>query len=209
MPLSASELCTLYREKSPAIDWDKTVRHICLYSNGRVTRARENSSCSSLLCSIDVPYYYYNTSKARLLFCYDNGCVNIMNPKQQLEDKLHRPGMKSNGYKLTSRLARVFVCNKTDWLAIFSRTSGGLEYLRLFSLEKRTVHKSMNAAGNQFIKDERAYRWKIIPDVIVGKFPSRFPKIVQRGLPHYEEIAALLSALEKEDTHILCPKVFN
>ena len=205
--LSPSEILTLYRESATTPDWNKTVRHICLYSDGRVTRARDNTPCSSLLCCIDIPACYYNKSRARLLFCYDNGCVNIMNPKEQLSDKLHRPGMKSNGYNQAANLRCVFVCEKTDWLVIFCRSADGQELMRLFRLENRTVHRTMSAAGNQFVKDERPYRWQILPGRIAGLLMLDGERVTLRKESNrFATTAAVLAALEgKEITHIISP----
>lgn len=207
--LSTSELLTLYEARCPEIDLSKTVRHICLYSDGRVTRARGSSPCSSLLCCIDIPAFYYNKSKARLLFCYDNGCVNIMNPKEQLSDKLHRPGMKSNGYNQAAGLQRVFVCEKTDRLVICCRSTDGQEFMRTFRLENRRVHHTMSAAGNQFVKDERPYRWQILPGQIAGKLlPDNAQLTLQQGTERYARTAEVLAALAAgTTTHILCPEI--
>lgn len=206
--LSTSEALLLYQEKRPEIDWQKTIRRICLYNDGRVTRARESRACSSMLCSIDIPTYYFNKSRARLLFCYDSGHVNIMNPMEQLNTKLHRPGIKYNGYSQKARLARVFVCNKTDKLAIFCRNSSSQESLHIFSLENRTVHKTMSAAGNEFIKNLTPFRWQVIPGIIADYL---LPKRKQLVLPHsnelYAQIKSLLDILEKEPTHIISPTV--
>lgn len=207
--LLTSELLTLYQARCPEIDLSKTVRHICLYSDGRVTRARGSSPCSSLLCSIDIPAFYYNKSKARLLFCYDNGCVNIMNPKEQLSDKLHRPGMKSNGYNQAAGLQRVFVCEKTDRLVICCRSTDGQEFMRIFRLENRRVHHTMSAAGNQFVKDERPYRWQILPGRIAGLLMLDGERVTLRKESNrYATTAAVLTALAKEEaSHILCPEL--
>ncbi len=207
--LSTSEALHLYQEKRPEIDWQKTIRRICLYNDGRVTRASESRACSSMLCSIDIPTYYFNKSRALLLFCYDSGHdVNIMNPMEQLNTKLHRPGIKYNGYSQKARLARVFVCNKTDRLAIFCRNSSSQESLHIFSLENRTVLKTMSAAGNQFIKDLTPFRWQIIPEMIAHHIlPKRQNHVLPQANELYTQIKSLLSILEEEPTHIISPMV--
>ena len=161
-----------------------------------------------MLCSIDIPTYYFNKSRARLLFCYDSGHVNIMNPMEQLNTKLHRPGIKYNGYSQKARLARVFVCNKTDKLAIFCRNGSSQESLHIFSLENRTVHKTMNAAGNEFIKNLTPFRWQVIPGIIADYLlPKRKQHVLPQANELYTQIKSLLTKLEEEPTHILSPTI--
>ena len=174
-----------------------------------MTRSSGNRNCSALLCCIDIPSYYYNKSQARLLFCYSNGHVNIVNPKELLELKLHRPGVKSNGFSPKAPLTRIFICNKTDWLAICCRTAPGQEYLHLFPLAERTVHKTMSAAGNQFVKDAHPYRWQVIPGQIMNQLTRRRTAFTLPATGEYfTAFTELMGTLAAEGTHALCPDLY-
>lgn len=204
--ITAEAAFSFYREKGPEIDWSKTVLHICLYSNGRVTRARNTHSCSERLCCIDIPQYYTRAG-SRLLFCYDNGCVNIMNPKTLLNEKLHRPGIKHNGYNRTAVLKRIFVCNKTDWLAIYCNAGNQHSCIRLFPLAKRTVHKSMCAAGNQFTGEDTPYRWHILPAQLTDILGITSARTILRSSPLFCLLTEIFELLENEGSHVLSPKL--
>ncbi|MBR5878552.1 MAG: hypothetical protein IKY91_03290 [Akkermansia sp.] len=139
-----------------------TIRHIILYHDGGVARGRKEESCSNVLYNISVPQSYYNKTKARLLFCYNNGRVAVLNPWKLLSQggKLHNTGKVSNGYNKEEGvlLTDVFLCNKTDYLVTVGRKKNGDKTIKAQCLEGRSDHgaKSMDLLGNIFLKQEEA-----------------------------------------------------
>lgn len=163
-----------------------TIRRIILYQDGGVARGRKDESCSNVLYNISVPQCYYNKTKARLLFCYDNGRVAIYNPWKLLSrgGKLSKPGKVSNGYVKEDRvkLTDVFLCNKTDYLVIVGRKKNGDKTIKAQCLECRSDHgeKNMKLLGNIFLKQDEAS--VISYHVVLGEDVDEISDIIVRPL---------------------------
>lgn len=144
-----------------------TVYKIVLYNDGKVARDVEERLYKDVFYNIPIRPYYYN-KKSRLLFCYDNGHVNVMMPWALLNGKLKAKGLKSNGFKLNAEvsLMKVIVCHKDDYLVICSYGGDGKKYIKAMPLENRTWHEAMHAAGNIFVKDARPYKWMVVPGAL-------------------------------------------
>lgn len=159
------KIAEAYRKRSDAVgEKDGTIYKIVLYKDGKVTRDVEERPYTDVLFNIPIRPYYYN-KKSRLLFCYDNGHVNVMIPWELLNRKLKIKGLKSNGFKMDTQasLLRVLVCHKDDYLVICSYGGDGKRYIKAMPLENRTTHEAMHAAGNIFVKDARPYQWMVVP----------------------------------------------
>lgn len=142
----------------------KTVRWVCLYNDDEAHVARHKMRYENDNVLFNIPIYpWHNNKQARMLFCYANGHVNVLNPYNLLKDKLRYEGFKKSGYNKSSQLMRVFVCDKKDYLVICSRNSQGFPYIKAVSLDSRTVHASMCAMGNIFVKEGTPYRWMLVP----------------------------------------------
>lgn len=144
-----------------------TTRYIILYKDGHVSRDKKTRGYEDFRFEIPIPQFYYNL-KSRLLFCYDNGKVNVMTPQQLFEKKLSREGIKQDGYNIQTgvNLVNVFVCREDDFLVIYSTDGMGNQYVRADAIEFRKPHKTMHTPGNQFTDGTRPYRWLILPNTM-------------------------------------------
>lgn len=186
-----------------------TIRHIILYHDGGVARGRKEESCSNVLYNISVPQSYYNKTKARLLFCYNNGRVAVYNPWKLLSQggKLSKPGKVSNGYVKDDDviLSDVFLCNKMDYLVTVGRRKNGDKTIKAQCLECRSDHgeKNMKLLGNIFLKQEEAsvISYHVVPgedvdeiSAIIFNPKSSAPGHVmhEKGLLAFPELVAAL-----------------
>ena len=143
----------------------KTVGWIVLYNDEKAHVTRDVKPHEYVDVLYNIPIYSWHKNKpARLLFCYDNGHVNVMCPQMLWKDKLRTTRLKQSGYNRNGcKLMRVFVCDKNDYIVICSRDSEGCSYIKAVSLDSRTVHGSMCAMGNIFVREGTPYRWMIVP----------------------------------------------
>ncbi len=150
---------TVLRNQSKTVGW------IVLYNDEKAHVTRDVKPHDYIDVLYNIPIYSWHKNKpARLLFCYDNGHVNVMCPQVLWKDKLRTTRMKQGGYNRKGcKLMRVFVCDKNDYIVICSRDSKGRSYIKAQSLSSRTDHGSMNAAGNEFVKEGTPYKWMIVP----------------------------------------------
>lgn len=151
---------------SPALPKEQKIwKHITLYKNGKVSlqsapvsdRAEPDDE---VLSSIPVGAEY-NKANGRLLFCYDNGHVNVMTPGRLKREKLTRDKkLYSNGYYISEekdvKMLYAFVCHKDDYLVIRSRKANGKEMIKAVQLSNYTSHDAMQTKGNRFLKQELA-----------------------------------------------------
>lgn len=144
----------------------KTVRWIVLYNDeeAHVSRAVEPRDYVDVLYNIPVHPWHMN-KPSRLLFCYDNGHVNVMSPGELLsKGMLRNHRVKKRGYNRNGcKLMRVFVCDKNDYIVICSRDSKGCSYIKAMPLSSRTAHASMSTPGNIFVENGTPYKWIIVP----------------------------------------------
>ena len=175
-----------------------TVRWIVLYQDGKVSRDRERREYEGVTYNIPTYPWHYN-KQSRLLFCYDNGHINIMSPLELFKDKLRYNGLKSNGYNQNDcKLMRAFVCDKDDFIVICSRDSKGQSHIKAQTLASRKPHGKMDAVGNVFVKDGTPYRWMVVPK----EFKSLIAPILLRGsqigilLDEYRQYAELQKLIQ-------------
>ena len=163
------KIADAYLKRSEAVaEKEGTVYKIVMYKDAKVSRDVAERPYTDVLYNIPIRPFYYN-KKSRLLFCYDNGHVNVMIPWVLLNSKLKIKGLKSNGFKTDTKasLLRVMVCHKEDYLVICSYGGDGKKYIKAMPLEHRTTHGAMDAAGNIFVKDARPYKWMLVPKSLV------------------------------------------
>lgn len=192
-----------------SFDRTGTIRRVILYHDGGVARVRKEESCSNVLYNIAIPQYYYNKTKARMLFCYNNGRVAVLNPWKLLSQggKLHNTGKVSNGYNNENGvvLTDVFLCNKTDYLVIVGRKKNGDKTIKAQCLERRSDHgaKSMDLLGNIFLKpdDASVISYHVVPgeeedeisDIIVRPMSSAPGHVMhEKGFQHMPETVEAL-----------------
>ena len=150
---------------SPRAKNQEVWKHFTLYKNGKVSlqsapvsdRAEPDDE---VLSSIPVGAEY-NKADGRLLFCYDNGRVNVMTPIRLKREKLTRDRrLYSNGYYVSAeenvKMLYAFACHKDDYLIIRSRMLNGKEMIKAVQLSNYTSHDAMQTKGNRFLKQELA-----------------------------------------------------
>ena len=148
-------------EPPPARDEDATVwRHISLYADGTVSQQKAPSTDADVLFNVPVSTAHKKKT-SRLLLCYSNGCVNVLNPKEVIESKLSKPGKRyANGFNTAEgvSLLAAFVGSAEDYLVIRSRKESGREMLKAVCIAPYKVHnpQSMQTKGNTFVKEELA-----------------------------------------------------
>lgn len=133
-------------------------RYITLYTNGEVSSRSKQETGADVLLNIPVSKAYKKKS-SRLLLCYDNGCVNVLNPADIIKNKLTKTGKRyANGYANSSdcALVRALVCDEDDYLVVRSTNAQGREHIKAVGLQEYKVHKaqSMHTKGNVILKSE-------------------------------------------------------
>ena len=142
----------------PAIN-EKILQYITLYKDGTATRQRTEQTSDDVLFNIPFTAKCRN-QKARLLFCYDNGCVNVLNPQKVATEKLKKPGYPyRNGFNKDAALLSVFTCSKDDYLVIRSKKhNDGIEMIKALAIGGYEVHEphSMQTQGNKVLEVKNA-----------------------------------------------------
>lgn len=162
-------------------------RHISLYRDGSVSQQKQAASTADVLLNIPVSTAFKKKT-SRLLLCYSNGCVNVLNPKDIIDNKLTKQENRySNGFNNDEgvRLLSAFVCNAEDYLVIRSRKADGREMLKAVCIESYRVHKalSMNTRGNVFVKEELAQPQSF--HLVPAEHNSFIYKIISRSADKY------------------------
>lgn len=143
-----------------------TVRWIVLYNDedAHVTRAVEPHDYIDVLYNIPIHPWHMN-KPSRLLYCYDNGHVNVMSPGDLLsKGKLRNHRLKKSGYNRKGcNLMGVFVCDKDDYIVICSRDSKARAYIKAMPFSTRDTHDSMSTPGNIFVREGAPFKWMIVP----------------------------------------------
>ncbi|MBQ1961086.1 MAG: ATP-binding protein, partial [Akkermansia sp.] len=145
---------------SPAEEDEQPWRYISLYADGCVSQQKQPAEEADVLFNVPVSKNHCKKSD-RLLLCYDNGCVNVLNPKDVLDKKLTKMGKRyANGYNTEDgvRLMHACVCHEDDYLVLRSRKANGMEMVKAVCVAPYKVHnaQSMHTKGNTFVKTEWA-----------------------------------------------------
>lgn len=175
-----------------SVSAQKIWKHITLYKDGCASQQGKAVDADDVLMNIPVGVQYKKKSD-RLLLCYDNGCVNVLNPSDVINKKLNVTNRKyANGYNNESgvKLLQAIVCHVDDYLILRSRTSNGMEMLKAVQISKAyRVHgaNSMQTKGNLFIKPELAvpYDMEIVPSLDEGFIKDIVCKSSERYGPGY------------------------
>lgn len=162
------------RTSQPSITQSqKPWQYITLYADGSASKHYKKSDAADVFMSIPVGAEYKGAS-ARLLLCYDNGHVNSVVPKTIIDNKLKDRGKRyMNGFNTSEgvKLLRALVCDKEDYLVIFSRRANGMEMLKAVKVDKyccSSIRKrvSMKSKGILVVRPELAetYDMMIVPE---------------------------------------------
>ena len=170
----------------------KIWKHITLYKDGGASQQGKLGESDDVLMNIPVGGQYKKKSD-RLLLCYDNGCVNVLNPSDVINKKLNERRRKyANGYNKEGdvKLLKALVCHVDDYLILRSRKSNGVEMLKAVQISKAySVHgaNSMHTRGNLFIKPELAvpYDMEIVPSLDEGFIKNIVCKPSEKYGPGY------------------------
>lgn len=134
---------------------NKTWRYISLYGDGTVSSQPKAADGEDVFLNIAVGDAYKKKS-SRLLLCYNNGCVNVLNPAAVVSDKLTKAKRRyANGYNRDNscKLIAALICDKDDYLVIRSTDSHGKCFIKAVELKDYKVHspQSMSTQGNKFV----------------------------------------------------------
>lgn len=133
---------------------DKIWKYIFHCPNGEGGQSSKNTLFPDAIRTIPVPAKFNNKS-SRLLFCYANGRVNVLNPKAMIIHKLRqRERRYRNTYNTASDFIAALVCSIDDYLLIHSRDANGDEYIKSVSVALYTVHETMQTQGNLVLRGE-------------------------------------------------------
>lgn len=163
----------------------KTIRWIALYDDGCVSRQTQALDYLNVLFNIPI-YPLYQNKQGRLLFCYDNGRVCVIDVNEVFKVKLKEKGLKMNGYckKDDRKLMRACVCDKDDYLVICSIDAKGKKYIKADLIRKRRETPNMHNEGNEFVRDARPYKWKVFPGALKEWLkPIIVSKGTNKGVP--------------------------
>lgn len=190
---------------SPTVKDEKILQYITLYKDGTVSRQKVEQNASDVLYNIPFTASCKNKG-ARLLLCYDNGCVNVLNPGEVASGKLKTENKHySNGFNTNAALLSVFTCSKEDYLVIRSQKhGGGIDMIKALAIDGYSVHdpQSMQTQGNKVldVKNAAVTRYEIVP----GEQSSFiYPIIVKSkngalGIPaHSAKVQNVLAFLKK------------
>ena len=190
---------------SPTVKDEKILQYITLYKDGTVSRQKAEQNTSDVLYNIPFTASCKNKG-ARLLLCYDNGCVNVLNPGEVASGKLKTENKHySNGFNANAALLSVFTCSKEDYLVIRSQKhGGGIDMIKALAIDGYSVHdpQSMQTQGNKVldVKNAAVTRYEIVP----GEQSSFiYPIIVKSkngalGIPaHSAKVQNVLAFLKK------------
>ena len=134
---------------------NKTWRYITFYRDGMVSSQTKEIAGEDVFLNIPVGAAFKKKS-SRLLLCYDNGCVNVLNPAAIIKEKLTKVGKRyANGFNRNGgcKLIAALVCDKEDYLVIRSTGPDGKKFIKAVALKEYSVHspKSMSTQGNKFV----------------------------------------------------------
>lgn len=147
---------------------EKILQYITLYKDGTVSRQNAEQTTPDVMFNIPFTASCKNKG-ARLLLCYDNGCVNVLNPGEVAANKLKTANRHySNGFNQNAALMSVFTCSKEDYLVIRSQKhNGGTEMIKALAVDGYSVHdpQSMQTQGNKVldVKNATVMRYEIVP----------------------------------------------
>ncbi len=149
LPVSFSEVRIT---RTPLVKADPSAvhRYLNLFSTGEASRTTKllPETEPNCFCRLPVPDGAWN-KKSRLLFCYDSGRVNILNPKQVLETTLKSRNVRhANGFDRTHGMMAAAICDENDILVIRTQHKNGTIYVKGVPVGKCTVHVTMGTLGN-------------------------------------------------------------
>ena len=193
--------------KTPLVKPDPAAvrRYLNLFSTGEASRTTKRlpETEPDCFCRLPIPDGAWN-KKSRLLFCYDSGRVNILNPRQVLETTLKSRSVRhANGFSRRQGLMAVAICDEKDALVVRTRHKDGTVFVKCVPVGQCTVHVSMGTIGNDLTGLEkmpvgsRVLDYRILPASRIGEVSKLKPKKGNwPGVPQ-DTVAAEWAELEK------------
>ena len=134
-----------------SLEYRSAVKVLTLYKNG-------DTSCqSSEVKSSDVLFNILLTKelmseKGRLVFLYEDGYVNIMNPATIIKKKFTDEWKRySNGFNTKANLLKYCVCTVDDTLCVFTEKKNGQSDVEAFKIANYKVNESMHTPGRKIL----------------------------------------------------------
>ena len=149
LPTSLKQV-PITKERIVKVDPSAVHRYLNLFSTGEASRTTKPLPVTEpdCFCRIPIPDGAWN-KKSRLLFCYDSGRVNVLNPKLIFEKKLNSRGTRyANGFNREHVMMATALCDEDDILIIRTRHKDGTIYVKCVPVGQCRVHSSMETIGN-------------------------------------------------------------
>ena len=159
--VTKAEMETVHPALAPAATAaapEKVWTHFTFYADGSVSRQPKEVAAPEVVFDVPLSLAAKNKS-ARLLLCYDNGCVNIVNPKDVYSQKLKNARQQyKNGWNTDAKLIHVYECTGEDYLVVRSKRPDGEQMIKAVPVGNYAVHTglSMQTQGNRIVDPERA-----------------------------------------------------
>ncbi len=132
----------------PLVANDEIWNYFTWYDDGSWSFQKDPSASPNVYKEICI---HKSEKDARIIFCYDNGCVNEVIPSKARAKKT-RGKIYSNGWNTKAKLLAVFVTQPMHFIAAFSIDKHTRQqYVKLHSVSDFNPVESLSAQGATFI----------------------------------------------------------
>lgn len=151
-------------EASPK--YRSAVKVLTLYKNGDTSSQSSEVKSSDVLFNIPLTEELMS-EKGRLVFLYEDGYVNIMEPAKVIKKKFTDEWKRySNGFNTKANLLKYCVCTVDDTLCVYTEKKNGQSDVESFEVANYKANESMQTPGKRILKKEYS---KIIDIQVVHK----------------------------------------
>lgn len=123
--------------------------YITFYKDGGWSYQNKNIAGDDILCNIAVTKTQRKKKEARLVQCYDNGCMNVVLVKDIRKKTSGR--LYKNGWNTEAKLVAAFCADVHDQIAFWSKDEDGREWVKVHYVSCVEPHTSMHTKGNIII----------------------------------------------------------
>jgi len=133
---------------------DRIYNYITFYKNGQWSF--QNMAIANDTVEYELPIMY-SLRRERLVICYDNGRINVVNPYLIIKEKTANR-MYQNGWNTNAKIISVFNLHSNDLLAFTSKDGAGAEYVKIHHVNAISVHQYIYSEGNLLINEKYAVK---------------------------------------------------
>jgi hypothetical protein len=128
------------------------------YQDGSWSFDKKASKAADKIYEVPIPT---SLKKERLMMAYNNGCVNVVIPYDQINPegrngrKLRKTGHRySNGWNTASEIMSMFCVDRKDLLVFKSQKTDGAEWVKIHNVSAISVHGTLHLEGNVLINSK-------------------------------------------------------